>query len=145
MSSSSVDNILSERKPRETPDITKNSTETDDADSNIPKSNNDTCKVEQSTESPINSKETSEFFNNKVSDGTTSPPLSITANTQNVGKIIARKSNEPMVEENSTLRPVPKSVVDMLRAIINLESPDDIQVHSLSAQLQTINNEADFR
>ena len=52
---------------------------------------------------------------------------------------------QPMVEENSIKRAVPQHVQEILHAILCIESPDDLLVHRMSAQLQTINNEADFK
>ncbi|KAF2356773.1 hypothetical protein FHG87_012471 [Trinorchestia longiramus] len=47
--------------------------------------------------------------------------------------------------ENGVERPVPIEILHLLDSILSLESPDDLQVHALAAQIRNITNAADYR
>jgi len=55
------------------------------------------------------------------------------------------KDKPLMLVENGHERPVPAYIQNMLNSILKLRSPDDLLVHTISQQLQTITNEADYR
>ena len=59
-------------------------------------------------------------------------------------ELSSNAASVPLVLDNNVKRPIPRKVQMILQSILNLQSPDDLQVHILSAQLKTINNEPDF-
>ncbi|XP_047740756.1 uncharacterized protein LOC108670650 [Hyalella azteca] len=72
----------------------------------------------------------------------------VSNNTQSSAKetdceneVIAR----PFIEENGLNRPVSQRIVDLAEAILSLQSPDDLDVHTLAAQIRSISNELDYK
>jgi hypothetical protein len=51
----------------------------------------------------------------------------------------------PFIEKNGLKRPVPQRIVDLAEAILSLQSPDDLDVHTLAAQIRSISDELDYK
>lgn len=71
-------------------------------------------------------------------------PLGLSSNSSNNFKV-DRATSLSNIEDNERTPLISKNVVALADAIFNIQSPDDLQIHSLAAQLRSITVESDFK